>query len=159
MVPPGRYQARLSTAGGVQLAAFEVRMDPRVSKEGVTVEDVTAQAELAVKVRDALASARALTARLERALKDLPAGSEKSPKIDALQKQLVTGTVRYSQPMLVEQLEYLYQYLDRADQRPGQDAYAREQELRAALERIQRQADELAPAVSAEGQAPRTLAP
>ena len=55
---------------------------------------------------------------------------------------MITASTRYSRPMLVDQLEYLYQNLGKADQRPGQDAYTRYAELAAALEEQRRVADQ-----------------
>jgi hypothetical protein len=47
---------------------------------------------------------------------------------------MVTAPIRYSQPMLVDQLAYLFGNLDTADQRPGRDAYERYEELAGQLE-------------------------
>lgn len=49
--PPGRYQARLTVDGAVQLASFDVRRDPRLG--GVTDADLVAQFRLALDIRDA----------------------------------------------------------------------------------------------------------
>lgn len=49
--PPGRYQARLTVDGDVQLASFDVRRDPRLG--GVTDADLVAQFRLALDIRDA----------------------------------------------------------------------------------------------------------
>jgi photosystem II stability/assembly factor-like uncharacterized protein len=130
-VPPGSYTARLTAAGVTRTAGFEVKLDPRVVKEGVTVADVTAQTELALKARDAVSSARALAAQLDRAIKG--AGPDAAKRLEAVRRELVTAPVRYSRPMLLDQLEYLYSNLNRADQRPGKDAYDRYEELSKAL--------------------------
>ncbi len=49
--PPGRYQARLTVDGDVQVASFDVRRDPRLT--GVTDADLVMQFELALEIRDA----------------------------------------------------------------------------------------------------------
>jgi photosystem II stability/assembly factor-like uncharacterized protein len=138
MVPPGTYQARLTVGATTQTVPIEVRMDPRVTKEHILVADVRAQSELALKARDALSAARVLAARLEKALKEAPAGSEAARQLEEVKNAVVTAPPRYSRPMLVDQLEYLYQNLGKADQRPGKDAYARYTELAAALEEQRR---------------------
>ena len=51
-----------------------------------------------------------------------------------VKKQLITAPRRYSQPMLVDQLTYLYRNLNRADQKPGKDAYNRYDELNKTLQ-------------------------
>jgi hypothetical protein len=48
--------------------------------------------------------------------------------------------------MLIDQLEYLYQNLNRADQRPGKDAYARYQELNGALQGHLKSLEQVLPA-------------
>lgn len=50
---------------------------------------------------------------------------------------------RYSQPMLIDQLSYLYSNLDRADQRPGVDAVERYQSPRRQLDEQVAKLDEL----------------
>jgi hypothetical protein len=134
MVPPGTYSARLSVGGAVQSTPIEVRLDPRVVKEGVTVADTQAQAELALKSRDALSRARSLVVQLDKLVKAATPGSEAEAKLLAVQREVATVPIRYSRPMLADQLEYLYANLNRADQRPGQDAAARYEELQRALD-------------------------
>jgi photosystem II stability/assembly factor-like uncharacterized protein len=132
MVEPGTYTARLSVGSFSQIASFEVRMDPRVEKEGITAADVAAQTELALQARDALTQARKLAADIAEALKT-EADPDKRSRLSAARDALTTAAVRYSRPMLVDQLEYLYTNLIRADQRPGQDVYERFTELSALL--------------------------
>jgi hypothetical protein len=112
--------------------SFEAKMDPRVVKEGITDSDVTAQLELALKARDGLSNARLAAARLEKALEG-KSGAE-AEALTEIQKLLVTAPRRYSQPMLIDMFSYLYQNLNRADQRPGKDAYDRYEELTSQLE-------------------------
>ena len=132
MVPPGRYRAVLSAGDWRAEQEFTVVMDPRVAAEGITAEEVTAQAELVLRVRDALSAANALVARLQRRRE--AAGGALPEPLQAIWQALVTAPVRYSPPMLVDQLQYLYVNLNRADQLPGADAYARYQQLRAELD-------------------------
>jgi len=133
MAPPGKYQARLSAGSFSSAVSFEAKLDPRVIREGVTPADVIAQAELALKARDALSGARAAAARIQKARKE-KAAQAADKKVDEIFEQLVTAPIRYSRPMIIDQLEYLYQNLNRADQRPGKDAYSRYEELNTALQ-------------------------
>ena len=59
----------------------------------------------------------------------------------AIKDELVTAPIRYSQPMLVDQLSYLYENLQRADQRPSRDAIDRwgklNEELQSLLSRLE----------------------
>ncbi|MEE8584422.1 MAG: hypothetical protein V3T83_06170, partial [Acidobacteriota bacterium] len=138
MVPPGAYQARLTVGDWTSTQSFQVRMDPRVVQEGLLSEsDVQAQAELALKVRDAFSAARRLEARLEEALEQSP----DDPVLLQVKGQLVTAPVRYSPPLLTDQLSYLSQNLQRSDQRPGKDAYQRYEELNLELATLTEQLD------------------
>ena len=131
MVPPGSYRARLTVGAWTESVSFDVKMDPRVTDEGwVTEADVRAQVELALDARDALSNARLAVVRLDEAETAKPGHAG----LAAIRGALVTAPVRYSRPMLVDQLSYLYSNLDTADQRPGKDAVDRYQELRTALE-------------------------
>lgn len=143
MVPPGRYQARLSVGDRIDTTTFWVRMDPRVREEGITDADVTAQSQLALEARNLLGNARLIAQRVRRALgmADLE-GSRRA--LEELRQELETSTaIRYARPMLVDQIQYLYDNLTRADQRPGDFAYRRYEELRARLEEIVGELDRL----------------
>ena len=130
IVQPGAYQARLTMGDWHQTVSFEARMDPRVVDEGwVTEADVTAQVELALAARDALSNARLAVVRLEEAETAAP----EDASLAAIRSALVTEPIRYSRPVIVDQLSYLYSNLLTADQRPGKDAVDRYEELSAAL--------------------------
>ncbi len=127
MVPPGTYSASLVVDGEPQTSRdFEVVMDPRVVAEGITIADVTEQAEFAARVSDTLGAAR-------RAVADLTAEREAAGSLSgerqAIWDAMVTLPRRYSPPMLVDQLQYLYFNIQTADQRPSGDMKARFDEL------------------------------
>jgi hypothetical protein len=135
LVPPGKYQAKLTVGDWSNTVSFSVKVDPRVAEEGMTDADFTAQAELALKARDALSTARVAAAKTKKALET----KGENENLLEVKKELVTAPRRYSQPMLVDQLSYLYGNLNRADQRPGKDAYNRYDELSKTLqEQIQK---------------------
>ncbi len=148
MVPPGTYQARLSAGEWSASQAFRVELDPRVQREGISSQDLLAQARLALQVRDALSRARQLAARIEEVLKEGEQAEQeegggarvldeaRKSALESLQAELVTAPVRYSQPMLIDQLDYLYDNLISADQRPGADADRRYRVLSDQLEEI-----------------------
>jgi hypothetical protein len=107
----------------------------------VSDADLAAQVELALQARDALSAARVAAARLDEALESATGSTRDA--LEAMQKELVTAPRRYSQPMLIDQLDYLYSNLDRADQRPGEDALARYQSLKRELDAHVTKLDEL----------------
>jgi hypothetical protein len=135
MAAPGTYQARLSAGEWSRSVPFEVKMDPRVAQVGAATEaDVAAQLELALKARDALSSARLAATRIGDALKQSPGDAA----LLEIQRELVAavppaGSVWKAQPMILDHLEYVYENLTRADQRPGQDVYERYHALESAL--------------------------
>ncbi len=134
LVAPGTYRARLTAGDWSRTASFEVKMDPRVVREGQVSEgDVTAQAEMALKVRDALSDARLAAAKLEKAIEEAP--EDEKGTLASIKDELVTASIRYSRPMLVDQLAYLYGNLRQADQRPGRDASDRWEKLNDELQR------------------------
>lgn len=138
MVPPGTYQARLTVGDQSSTVAFEALTDPRVVKEGITADLLTEQANFALSVRDTLSMARhaaAVLQRMEREVEGAETASaeELAKQLEAIHTQLLTSSRRYTPPMLLDQLQYLYGNLSRADQAPGDDAYTRHDELGAEL--------------------------
>jgi len=134
MVPPGTYQARLTVGEWSSTVTFEALTDPRVVREGITVDLLTEQANFALSVRDTLSMARhtaAILQRMEHEVEGAEAASaeELAEQLEAIHAQLLTAPRRYSPPMLLDQLQYLYGNLSRADQAPGDDAYTRHDEL------------------------------
>jgi hypothetical protein len=130
LAPPGTYQARLTVGDWTKEVPIEVKMDPRVVKEGITAANVTEQIELALKARDGLSNVRLAAEHVKKALESHP----DSQALMDIKKELITAPIRYSQPMLVDQMSYLYMNLNTADQKPGQDAIDRYQELSGMLE-------------------------
>ncbi len=143
---PGGYQVRLTIGEWSETRGLEVLIDPRVAADGVTQEDLEAQLALNLRIRDAIGEARKAAhkiAKVREALAkrlDAEADADVADRarrldrqLDALEDRLVTAEDRYPQPMLIDQLQYLYGMTNGADQRPGADAYARLDELSAEL--------------------------
>jgi len=130
MVPPGRYQVRLRVGDWSQSQPLEVRIDPRVAADGVSVADLAEQAAFSLKVRDAISDARRLADRLREAREK--AGASDAPaaaRLQALSDRLVTGRGAYPQPMLIDQLANVARMVGLADQKIGRDAYLRFDDL------------------------------
>ncbi len=141
VVPPGIYQVRLTVGDWSATKSFELLIDPRVAADGVTRADLVEQAELGLKVRDAITEAREAIRQLTAARQSLEGKTDgTSRRIDErlaeIQQRLVTGPVRYDMPMLADQLQYLSGMINRADQRLGRDAFERYDELRAELDTV-----------------------
>jgi len=126
---PGAYQVRLSAGEWSQTRPLEVRIDPRVAAAGVTQADLQEQLDLALKVRDAIAEARALGSKLAAAREAAPAGSGSARALQALLDRVVTAAVVYPQPMLIDQLSNVARMVGQADQKVGRDAFVRFEDL------------------------------
>ncbi len=137
LVTPGSYQARLTMGSWSQTRPVEVVLDPRLVADGLTNAMLADQLALSLKVRDALAEANRTLAEVRAAEKQATAGSSQAARLKALEARLATEPVRYSTPMLVDQMNYLYRMITAADQQLGRDASVRFAELRAELDSIQ----------------------
>lgn len=143
MVAPGTYHARITSGSWSETKSFEVMMDPRVVDAGITYREVIAQRDLAIEVRDALSEARMAAAELVAAQESGRGGERTQEALAELREKMITAPVRYSRPMLVDQLSYLYGNLLSADQEPGMDAFNRYTELRGMLDDYQQQLERL----------------
>ena len=122
LVAPGPYRARLTADGTRKTESFTVKIDPRVAKDGVTVSDLAEQARFALKVRDQLAEARQLAARIRQAL-DARRGDPSA--LQAVYARLVTKTGPYEDQMFIDQLSNVAREVGQADQKVGASAYER----------------------------------
>ncbi|RMD96668.1 MAG: hypothetical protein D6816_18565, partial [Bacteroidetes bacterium] len=60
--------------------------------------------------------------------------------LKTLEDRLITPKGRYPQPRFIDQVQYLYGVISRADQLPGRDAYQRFEELEQVLAEMQESA-------------------
>ncbi len=135
---PGRYHARLTMGRWTSTQPFEVMADPRVTADGVTLADFREQLEFNLKVRDALSEARMARGQVAQAL-ERGGGDAAQRRLHELEATLATASangIRYPQPMLIDQLRYLYNMTSTADQRPGRDAHERYAMLRSELDGV-----------------------
>lgn len=129
MVIPGFYQVKLIVGSRNHTGRFEVLVDPRVAEDGVEQSSLAAQLSLSLKIRDAVSSARYTAERIRKERGNPDSTRKIDKKLAEFESRLVTAEGRYPTPMLIDQLVYLYSMLDRADQKPGRDAYQRYDEL------------------------------
>jgi len=138
-VVPARYTAELLVNNERQLAGFDILPDPRVIQTGMTFLDYKEQYDLSMKIIDLYSGTYRLIAKVDELLEQLQNEDQarKSRKVRTLEEgllnirsKLVTrNDIRYPQPMLADQIIYLYNVLSRSDQKPGKDAYERYNEL------------------------------
>jgi photosystem II stability/assembly factor-like uncharacterized protein len=140
MVAPGYYQVRLTVGDWSQVRELEVRIDPRIFEDGISPADLQAQEQLSLLIRDAIAEGAAAARELEELRGEVSQGGESAEQVADLWNELVTRrTGSYPPPMLLDQLDYLYGMVTKADGHPSTDAYTRYEELRAQLEDLLRE--------------------
>ena len=132
MAAPGRYRVRLSVGDTVAEQEFLLVADPRVAAGGTTADDVASQVELQLRLVELLSEARQLEHELSEQLTELESNQETGSLSDEDQRRLGTiGGVLdrlktadgiYPQPMLTNQISYLFNMLNNADQAPGAEA-------------------------------------
>jgi len=133
MALPGQYRARLTIGDWSQTRAFDVLMDPRVEADGVTMDDLRAQLEFNLQVAALAARANTLFQRVEDAVGSGSHSGQDLQELEAVRALMEDAGGSYPQPMLLNQIRYLQGMTGRADQRPGNFAYLRLQELEGAL--------------------------
>ena len=146
MVRPGVYQARLTVNGESQNQTFEVKVDPKLDMTKTGLEDIRDQESLSLRivtledsskhVTEEIKTKRAELEKLIKAGKKTKQYIQEDKRLELIQDQLDTPEGIYMTPMLIDQLRYLRSMLNQADQRPGNDAYDRYEELKKRFDAI-----------------------
>jgi photosystem II stability/assembly factor-like uncharacterized protein len=156
LVPPGKYSVRLTTGGQAQTKGLELKVDPRVPKDGVTQGDLEAQSAFLLRVRDAISDARRLQQSIEEGMKKagvpavppaVPGSTPAQLKLQPLQAlwaRVVDQSGIYPQPMLISQLSNVNRMAGQADQKVGKDAHDRFNDLLKELQALQAEFKQLA---------------
>ena len=137
LVAPGRYRIELNAGLRSMTGFVTVKPDPRLKHAGVTLDDLVAQEELSLKVQALEYNATKFEAYLKKQIEE----NETSRSLEELKiakAELATAKGRYQTPMLIDQIKYLRNMLDRAGQAPGKDAYDRYEELRKKLDGLRK---------------------
>ncbi len=144
MVAPGLYYIQLKVDGEIYNKQCKLMNDPRL--EGVSDSDLKEQELFILKVMELSGNSRSFTKKVTDRRKELAELIKNGKKLkkkqtedDLLVKivaELETARGTYMQPMLNSQIGYLSGMLGRADQKPGNDAYERYEELNAKLEEL-----------------------
>jgi len=148
-VSPGKYTLKMRVGDITQKQSFELMMDPRLVESGVTTADLKAQEKLALQIRDLMSQTKKLdqfiadeSKMIEQKLADKPGHKKSLEKKELLEKvknEITTPEGRYMQPMLIDQIRYLASMLNRAEQRPGKDAFDRIEELKLIQQQLSKQ--------------------
>jgi len=157
MVPPGKYSVKLTAGGQTQTRSFDLKVDPRVTRDGVTQADLEEQSTFLLKVRDAISETRRLQQSIEAAMKkagvaglpmavpgSTPAGIKFDHPLQGLLARIVDQAGIYPQPMLLSQLQNVQRMVSQADQKIGKEAVARFSDLLKELQTLQSQLKQMA---------------
>ena len=136
---PGSYTLRLTVGDNVVDEAVRLMIDPRVLAQGTTLQDVDEQVAFELTVIELLSDVRRFEKRVTEAHDKLEGRSEDlSPEeagrllvVTDVLNQVKTADIIYPQPMLADQVAYLYEMVGNADQAPGVEAADRYAELAA----------------------------
>jgi photosystem II stability/assembly factor-like uncharacterized protein len=150
LVAPGKYAVRLTSGGQTQTRTFDLKVDPRVPRDGVTQADLEEQVAFQLKVRDAISDARRLQQQIEDAMKKAgvaavpaavpgttPRTTPFAHPLQGLWARLADQTGIYPQPMLISQLNNVSRMVGQADQKIGRDAVDRFNDLLKELQTLQ----------------------
>jgi hypothetical protein len=128
LAAPGTYKVRLTAGKWSQTQVLEVRLDSRVTADRVSGADLEDQLRFNLQLRDAISAARIAAFRLMEArdrIRKSSQATERLKQAEALLSRLVTAGGPYPQPMLIDQLLYIYRMTNQADQKIGHDASIR----------------------------------
>jgi hypothetical protein len=144
LVVPGKYQVKLSVATWSQTRTLEIKLDPRVVADGVTLADLQEQLDFSLKVRGAITEARRLSTRLRDARDKMKDNPDASRKLMELWNRVVTAGGPYPQPMLIDQFSNISRMIGQADQKIGKDAFVRYDDLMKEMNDIKAALDQIA---------------
>ena len=136
LIKPGNYQIQLSLDNEVFLKNnLEVYKNPNSDVlNSKLVELEKFKLKLIKKIKEAIQFADKLVILSN----DKKISRKKSESLNEIIKDLVTEDGPYMQPMLIDQLKYLYNMVSRADQTLGKDAYNRFDELINQFEKLKK---------------------
>ncbi|HFA48349.1 MAG TPA: hypothetical protein ENJ95_04940 [Bacteroidetes bacterium] len=140
---PGNYTVLLSVDDQILEQSFNLMLDPRVTENGVSIEDVKKQEALSLKIISLLSEAKKMASEIQKELNKLKIKTgltdeeiKRKEKFNKLKAKLLRSKGSYTQPMFISQVNYLLGIIKGADQLPGRDVYERYDELMGEFEKI-----------------------
>ena len=163
LAAPGKYTARLIIGTGdpssdpALTKSFEVRVDPDVLKDGITVADLVEQQNFLLQVRDTVAEASLLRTHVQQAMQKANVQPPPSPgpgewvsamkyahPLQGLWARLVTAPGIYEQGMLLDQLDNIVSVEGGADQKVGNESRKRFEDLKKEMKAIEGELEKVA---------------
>lgn len=142
LAAPGNYLIEFNYGKKKYAQYFQLIMDPRLEKEQISTDIIKQQVELSLQIRDLEWRVKEFSSQIKKSLSEMDKSSPDYNLCLEIDKSLNTSkSVAYSQPMLVDQISYLREMLNIADQLPGKDAYDRFKALNLEMENLQKKWD------------------
>ena len=133
-VKPGKYKVQVSVDNNYLMEKeFLVIKDPNTE---ISQDIFTEVEEFQLKLIDKIKQATKLANEIKSKRSNKKIKKNKLENLNKTLEILETKDGNYMQPMLIDQLKYLYNMISRADQILGKDAYNRYKELSLQLEKI-----------------------
>ena len=137
--PPGTYTVKLTAGAWSQTQPLDVWLDPRLTADGVTTEDLELQYRFNLRLRASIADAQRFTTAVQTAAKT--ATGDAKAILDRITKALVNEAgISYPQPMLNAQLSAITRVSNVSDSRPNNDAVRRLDDLERELTTLKAEA-------------------
>ncbi len=151
MAVPGKYAVKLTVGTWTSTEPLLIVEDPRIVKSGVTTADLKEQFDHNMRVRELVSEVNKAVAHVRAAQAKVKSGSAKADdakvaNLNDVAAQLITPSIRYSQPELQTHIAYLYSMTNMADQKIGRDAMERLKVLQKRMAEIDAQLNQLLPA-------------
>jgi photosystem II stability/assembly factor-like uncharacterized protein len=140
MLPPGNYKVRISANGKGDIQPLTLTMDPRLVVNHITAADLAAQYAHNVKMRAMVNEANGVASRIRSARTNAERSNAANLKDIRDLGVTMFGAgegIRYGQPGLQQNINYLAGETTRVDQRVGQDAIDRAAVLRKELDALE----------------------
>ncbi|MDA7694531.1 hypothetical protein OAP80_03705 [Flavobacteriaceae bacterium] len=137
LVKPGTYKVQITLDGQQTLTdEIVVLKDPKTDTSEIALGELE---DFQLKLLDKIGEVNQLAEEMKTSIAKIKSKKRKTALLQSTLEQLETQEGTYMQPMLIDQLRYLYSMTTRADQILGQDAYDRYAELSAQFDEIKRQ--------------------
>ncbi|MDA9588578.1 hypothetical protein N9R82_05880 [Flavobacteriaceae bacterium] len=137
LVKPGTYKVQITLDGQQTLTdEIVVLKDPKTDTSEIALGELE---DFQLKLLDKIGEVNQLAEEMKTSIAKIKSKKRKTALLQSTLEQLETQEGNYMQPMLIDQLRYLYSMTTRADQILGQDAYDRYAELSAQFDEIKRQ--------------------
>ena len=131
---PGNYRVVMQIDDKKFERKFSVLPDPRLSH--IDDDTYVEQEKFLLETTALLSDLRQFEFKLNDDLKNNTYNKKRVKQLKLIKNKISTKKGPYMQPMLVNQLSYLMSMLSRADQKPGNDAYIRLDEIKSKFNSI-----------------------